>query len=152
MNIFKNLLEKKNLNQLILVILFIIYLIFKIRMPLPVANVIDNMYSKIIIVILALVLLMHSNPILGILGILVAYELIKRSTMQSGNSILQQYYPNEEKKWSPFSSTNQFPYTLEQEVVKHIAPTVNMINGKASFSPVLDNLYDAAPINYNGVI
>ena len=152
MNIFKNLFETKNLNQLILVILFIIYLIFRVRMPLPVANIIDNVYSKIIIAILALILLAYSNPILGILGLLVAYELIKRSAMQSGNSALDKYYPTEEKKWSPFSATNQFPYTLEQEVVKNMAPVVNPANNKALYSPVLDNLYDAAPINYNGVI
>ena len=121
MNIFKNLFEKNNLNQLILVILFLIYLIFKIRMPDFIANILDNVYSKIIIAILALILLMNSNPILGILGILVAYELIKRATSQAGISILQKYYPTEEKKWSPFSTTNQFPYTLEQEVVKNMA-------------------------------
>jgi len=152
MNIFKNLFETKNLNQLILVILFIIYLIFIIRLPMFVANIIDNVYSKIIIAVLALILLAFANPILGILGILVAYELIKRSSMQAGNSILDKYYPTEEKKWSPFSATNQFPYTLEQEVVKHMAPAVNASNNKATYTPVLDNLYDAAPINYNGVI
>ena len=152
MNIFKNLVEKQNLNQLVLVILFIIYLVFKIRMPDFLANIIDNVYSKIVIVLLALILLTKANPILGILGVLVAYEIIKRASSQAGISILQKYYPTEEKKWSPFAMTNQFPHTLEQEVVKQMAPTVNASNSKASFSPILDNLYDAAPINYNGVI
>jgi hypothetical protein len=50
---------------------------------------------------------------------------------------------------SQFTAFNQFPYTLEQEVVAKMAPIVHTgysINS-ASYKPLLDNLYDAAPIN-----
>jgi hypothetical protein len=50
---------------------------------------------------------------------------------------------------------NQFPYTLEQEVVKKMAP-LNKADTSGSntysFNPVLDDLHDAAPVNYTGVI
>jgi hypothetical protein len=50
---------------------------------------------------------------------------------------------------SQFSAFNQFPYTLEQEVVKKMAPIVRSGStlSKPSYKPLLDNLYDASPIN-----
>ena len=49
---------------------------------------------------------------------------------------------------------NQFPYTLEQEVVKKMAPIKQTEDTQtpSTFSPILDNLYDAAPIGYTGVV
>jgi hypothetical protein len=70
------------------------------------------------------------------------------------NPSLNSSYPTEEKKWSPFTAHHQFPYTLEQEVVKKMAPirNKNYSNEKYTFKPILDDLHDAAPINYRGVI
>jgi len=154
MEYLKKLMEKKNMPQLVLVILFIVYLVLGLKMPNNIADMIDTTSGKIVIAILALALFAYSNPILGVLGIIVAYELIKRSTVATGSAALEKYYPTEAKKWSPFSPLHQFPYTLEQEMVKKMAPIrrSNTGNQKVSFKPVLDDLHDAAPVNYQGVI
>jgi hypothetical protein len=62
--------------------------------------------------------------------------------------------PTETKKSSNLSAMNQFPYTLEQEVVKKMAPIKQTEDTQtpSTFSPILDNLYDAAPIGYTGVV
>ena len=57
MQYIDNLLEKKNMSQLILVILFVIYLVMGLQMPEPVANVIDSPIGKIIVALMALMLL-----------------------------------------------------------------------------------------------
>ena len=140
--------------QLILVILFVLYLVFNFRIPRALAESIDTSAGKIVVIVLALSLFAYSNPILGVLGILVAFELIKRSTIVTGRYALEKYYPTETKKWSPFNPRHQFPYTLEQEVVKKMAP-IRKVQGpeeRPTFKPVLDNLHDAAPVNYAGVI
>lgn len=154
MEYLNTLLEKKNMPQLILVILFIIYLVLGLRMPSSIANVIDTNPGKIVVCILALALFAYSNPILGILGIMVAYELIKGSSMTTGSAALAKYYPTETKKWSPFNATHQFPYTLEQEIVKKMAPVrpSNYVSTPSTFKPILDDQHDAAPVNYQGVI
>jgi hypothetical protein len=92
---------------------------------------------------------MHNNPILAILALFVAFDLMRRSSVSTGIDALKRYAPTEEKKASQFSAFNQFPYTLEQEVVKKMAPIVQSGSsmGKASYKPLLDNLYDASPIN-----
>jgi hypothetical protein len=154
MEYLNNLLEKKNMPQLVLSILFIIYLVLGLKLPANVANLIDTTTSKIIIVVLALALFAYSNPILGILGVIVAYELIKSASTATGSLALEKYCPTEAKKWSPFNARHQFPYTLEQEMVKKMAPTrpSNFVSTPSTFKPILDNQHDAAPINYQGVV
>ena len=148
MEYIDKLLEKRNMSQLVLVILFIIYLILGLKMPDSVANVIDSSVGKIVVCLIALLLFGYSNPILGVLGIMVAYQLIKSSSEKTGMAALEQYYPTEEKKWSPFTPTHQFPYTLEQEVVKQMASqkfNANFV--KAPYRPVLDDTHDASMIS-----
>jgi hypothetical protein len=148
MEYIDKLLEKRNMSQLVLVILFIIYLILGFKMPDSVANVIDSSVGKIVVCLIALLLFGYSNPILGVLGIMVAYQLIKSSSEKTGMAALEQYYPTEEKKWSPFTPTHQFPYTLEQEVVKQMASqkfNANFV--KAPYRPVLDDTHDASMIS-----
>jgi len=154
MEYLKNLIEKKNIPQLVLTLLFVLYLVLGYKMPSNIAEKIDTTSGKIIVVVVALLLFAYSNPILGITGLIVAYELIKRSSVTTGSAALAKYYPTEEKKWSPFTAENQFPYTLEQEVVSKMAPvrTADAVSTPSSFIPILDNTYDAAPINYNGTI
>ena len=147
MEYIDKLFEKRNMSQLVLVILFLIYLILGLKMPDSVANIIDSSVGKIVVCIAALLLFGYSNPILGVLGILVAYQLIKSSSEKTGMAALEKYYPTEEKKWSPFTPTHQFPYTLEQEVVKQMASQkFNSNFVQAPYSPVLDDTHDASII------
>jgi hypothetical protein len=52
------------------------------------------------------------------------------------------------------TAMNHFPYTLEQEVVSKMAPINNTVdpNAVSNFMPVLDNIHDAAPVGYSGVV
>ena len=148
MQYIDNLLEKRNMSQLVLVVLFIIYLVMGLKMPDQIANIIDSSAGKIVVALIALLLFGYSNPILGILGILVAYQLIKASSEKTGMAALEQFYPTEEKKWSPFTAIHQFPYTLEQEVVKEMASqkfNANFV--KAPYRPMLDDTHEASMIN-----
>lgn len=148
MEYFKELFERKNMGQLVLVILFIIYLLTGNETPESIANIVDTMAGKIIVMVFALLLFAYANPILGVLGLLVAYNILKTAAIASTLMItpsLNSYYPTETKVWSPFTPTNQFSYTLEQEVVKDMASQkFNTVYEEPSFKPTLDNTYDAA--------
>ena len=146
---FSGLFKKENISQLSLAILFIIYLIMGYETPEPLANVIDTLVGKIAIFIMVIFMFMHANPILAVLSLFVAFDLIRRSSAVTGIDALKKYLPTEEKKSSQFTAFNQFPYTLEQEVVKKMAPIVQSGSSltKASYMPILENLYDASVIN-----
>jgi len=148
MESFSSLFKKENRVELVLVILFILYLILGFKTPEPIANIIDTLAGKIVIFIIVIYLFMHTNPFLAILALFVAYNLIRRSSMITGLDALQKYDPSEEKKSSQFTAFNQFPYTLEQEVVAKMAPISQSgysIN-EASYKPLLENLHDASSL------
>ena len=148
MEYLNELLEKRNMPQLVLVILFIIYLLMGFKTPDSIASMIDSTVGKIVVALFALLLFAYSNPILGVLGIFVAYQLVRGASIKTGMAGLEEYYPTEEKKWSPFTPAHQFPYTLEQEVVKKMAPQkFNTSYVKATYKPTLEDTYDAAYVN-----
>jgi hypothetical protein len=149
MDSFSDLLKKEHRGELILSILFIIYLILGFKTPSSIANIVDSLFGKIVIFIIVIYLFMHSNFILAILALFVAFDIMRRSSMSTGLGALQKYAPSEVKKMSQFTAFNQFPYTLEQEVVKKMAPIVRSGTSLTppSYKPLLDNLYDASPLN-----
>ena len=91
---------------------------------------------------------MHANPFLAVLGLFVAFDLIRRSSMSTGIDALQRFAPSEDKKLTQFSAYNQFPYTLEQEMVTKMTPMVNsgISITPSSYKPMLDNLHNASTI------
>ena len=148
MDYFSTLFDKKNMPQLVLSVLFVIYLVMGYKMPEGVATIIDSNAGKIIVVLTALMLFAYSTPILGVLALLVAYQMIKGASVKTGMAGLEQYYPTQQKKWSPFTPAHQFPYTLEQEMVKHMTTQkFNTDYVKMPFSPTLDDTHDAAPLS-----
>jgi hypothetical protein len=149
MESFSSLFKKQHMGELVLVILFIVYLILGLKTPQPIANVVDTLVGKIVIILLVIYLFMYANPVLAVLALFVAFDLIRRSSMATGIDALQKFAPSEEKKMSQFTAYNQFPYTLEQEVVAKMAPIMKSGSSltQASYKPLLDNLYDASPIN-----
>jgi len=134
--------------QLVLSVLFVIYLVMGYKMPDGVAGAVDSTAGKIVVGLVALMLFAYSNPILGVLALLVAYQMIRSASVKTGMAGLEEYYPTEQKKWSPFTPAHQFPYTLEQEVVKNMTTQkFNTEYVKAPFRPTLVDTHDASPIS-----
>jgi len=145
----ENLLKNAKMGETLLTLLFIIYLLMGYKTPEPVANLVDTMVGKAIVFVVVVCLFVYTNPILAVLGLFVAFDLIRRSSAATGIDALKKYAPSEEKKSSQFTAFNQFPYTLEQEIVKKMAPIIQTSSTatKASYVPMLDNIYDATPLN-----
>ena len=146
MDSFTDLFKKQHLGELILVILFIIYLIMGYSTPKPISWYIDTIVGKIVIIVVVWFLFMYSNPILAILAVFVAFNLIYRS---SGQNAYSMYSPCEDKKSDHFFAFNQFQYTLEEEIVKKMVPKFNAGSSitNAQYKPILDNNYEASPLN-----
>ena len=120
-NYLKELVHEKNHHQLALAVIFLIYIfVHNIKMPHVVAEGVSSMIGTAIVVLVTLGLLVTSNPIVGILGIVVAYLLIERSNQQMKNktSVGTVMKKEMEKMDKFFNVENQFPKTLEEEVVE----------------------------------
>jgi hypothetical protein len=148
-----SLFKKENAGELVLAILFIIYLIMGYKTPEPVAGILDSLVGKVAMFVIVIYMFMNHNAVLAVLALFVAFDLMRRSSATTGDTMtinqLKQFAPSEQNKMSQFTAFNQFPYTLEQEVIKKMAPIVKPGSSisKASYNPLLENLYDASPLD-----
>ena len=139
-----NYLFKKNgYPQLALLILLIIYILSNLQTPAFLSVVLDNIYGNLAVIVVAFYLLTKLNPIVGVVLIFAAYELIKRSSEQTGTAALQKYLPTEFKKNKHFTAFNQFPITLEEEVVSKMAPSESGPMMSPEYKPSSGDTYNA---------
>ena len=110
--------------------------------PVAVMSIV-GVIGTVIVIIVTLGLLFNSNPIVGILGIVVAYLLIERSNQQMKNksSVATVMEKEMEKMDTFFKVENQFPKTLEEEVVEKrtLHKSKRDITGP-SYKPLLSEL------------
>jgi len=147
MELYKDLFKKSNQHHLILLGVLVLYILLNIQTTPVLAKLIDTVYGNIAIVLLAFVFLTHSNPIVGVVALYAAYELIQRSSVTTGSAAISRYLPTEMKKGNHLSAFNQFPITLEEEVVKQMAPLVETSGpSHLHYKPAADDTHDAMDV------
>ena len=133
--------------ELSLLIVFFIYIILPIHTPQFLSGAIDNPISLVIMFGIAVYLFMYSNPVLAILYIFVAYELLRRTS----NSVVikaVQHTPSQARKDNEMKQMNPKKVeTLEEEIVEKMAPVGRSdasIYVSSSYKPTAEKLVGAS--------
>ena len=148
MDLFSKLKKKEG----ILLVVFAIYLIGNFRLPDILNDMIDNTIGNIVIVIFALALFLNSSPLVGIVGFLVAYELIRRANTDTGSEAIVKFLPseeNKEKKMKSYQPSTTQDITLEEEMIHNMKEFTDKENNEiadTSVQPVLGNNYGATSL------
>jgi hypothetical protein len=128
--------------ELILFIIFVLYLVLPIDTPQLLADIIDSPLGMLFIFILGVYLFFNTNPILAVVYILFAYELLRRSSRKTGRQAIIQYTPSQQKKDAQMKAMNPpKKETLEEEVVDKMAPIGHSdpsVFTDSGFKPVAD--------------
>ena len=133
------LMKRENRHETLVAIVLAIYIIFNINLPSSLASLVDNTLGKIVIMVLALSVFMSTNPIIGILAFIAGYELIRRSSVQTGSNALLNMPSSENAKNRDYVRFNDFPVTLEEECVEKIPETKSQyVVPDADYQPILD--------------
>lgn len=132
-------------------LLFILFIIFPFKLPSIVSNIFDSPIGLLLLFVTAIYLFFYTNPILGVIFILVAYELIRRSSKTTVGNLgnytdrdhtTQQIKDLELEKMNPVE-----PETLEEEVIHKMVPARNeFIKGDSTndFKPNMVSNIDAS--------
>lgn len=128
--------------ELVLFVVFVLYIVFPIDVPYLVASWMDSTLGMILLFCIGVYLFMHTTPILGVLFIFVAYELIRRTTAVTGRTAIIEYTPTQVKKDVELAKMNPpQERTLEEDMVDLRAP-IGRGNVseyvESSFKPVSD--------------
>jgi hypothetical protein len=131
--------------EVILFVLFVAYLVFQPSTPAVLTPFIDNLVGTIVVITVALYMFLYMHPILGVLGIFVAYELIRRTSTKT--IAMVQYTPDQPKKDLEMRRMNPpKETTLEETMVDKMAPIGNGGTIVSEFTPISDNLYGASMV------
>ena len=137
-------------HEMLLTVLIILYIVLNVPTPDMIAPSVDTPLGNIVVVLIALSFFTHSHPVVGILGLFAAYVLIRRSSVTTGSFAIEAYLPSEKRKSEELSALNQFPVTLEEQMVALRAPLADTQVGSAtsSFHP---NQMDQTSLGYTQV-
>jgi len=97
--------------EIILLILFISFIIFPINIPDFLAKLIDLPLGMVFIFAITLSLFVYTNPILGVIYILVAYELFRRSSRVVARTAI-----------IPYANASTTPQVVKDAEIKQLNP------------------------------
>lgn len=158
---FENVINIKNKTNIGVGILLILFLLFDIKMCKSLSVHIETFYGQSIIVLLTIILCVKTNPIVGVLAIIVAYKLIFTSTISSSNYAIKNFVPSEISKFNEMRSYNTesvvscstsaasgltIGSSLEEEQVGNIPGQQPSSDLPSSYMPVMDNQCGASPL------
>uniref|UniRef100_A0A6C0E8J3 Uncharacterized protein n=1 Tax=viral metagenome TaxID=1070528 RepID=A0A6C0E8J3_9ZZZZ len=143
-NVFKSLTQL----EIALLVIFIVYIVLPIQTPNFLAGSVDSPLGMLVIFMVTVYLFFNVNPIVAVIYVFVAYELIRRSSNKPGRLNMVNYTPSQTKKDSDMKVMNP-PKTssLEEEVVEKMAPIGHSdisIYTNSSFKPVAENVGSAS--------
>jgi uncharacterized membrane protein (DUF485 family) len=143
-----NLFKSFSQLEIILLVTFILYIVLPIQTPDFLAGAVDSSLGMLTIFIVTIYLFFHVNPILAVVYIFVAYELLRRSANKTGRVTMIKYTPTQAKKDAELKAMNPpQPETLEEQVIQKMAPIGHSepsIFTSSTFKPVADNTKNAS--------
>ena len=131
-------------------VIFVIYIIFPFKSPAFLSGTVNTPIGLVVILVVTLYLFFYTNPILGVVYIFVAYELIRRSSLVrrgSADNYMIRSSPSEIQRAVEMEQMNPVrSVTLEEDVISKMAPAQvfhdNTID--SGFKPVAERVVGAS--------
>jgi hypothetical protein len=143
-------LTMKNPLEMVLLALFVLYLVFPVATPFRLAPYVDSGLGLLVVLAVVVFLFMYSHPVLAVVYVFVAYELIRRSSLVTGRTAYIQYTPTQQKRDQEMARMNPpAEVTLEENVVAAMAPVGHPMDGEfmeTVFKPVADPVHSASMV------
>jgi hypothetical protein len=136
--------------ELILFVAFTFYLVFQVDTPQLFIPYIDSGIGMFTIIGIALYLFLCTHPILGIVSVFVAYEVLRRSTVRINRIQLFEPNPHQNKVDDEMKEMNSpIIFTLEEQIVSTMAPLLKSNPSDylvSSYKPISESIHDATEL------
>jgi hypothetical protein len=134
--------------EIILFIVFVVYILFPINTPHFLIPIVNSSFGLAILFISTVYLLFYTTPILAVLAVLVAYEIVRRSNKPATKTYTHspEYRPpSQENKDDKLVEMNPIKVeSLEEEVIHTMAPIGKSDPStyiETSYKPIADPLF-----------
>ena len=140
-------------GQWLLTALLAVFIFTGTHIPNELAKAVDSSAGAVVVIVVALATFLNTNIVVGVLTLISAYELLRRSRSPSVSPPGSPNVPSEANKVADFEKYNVTPHTLEQEMVQKMAPLVKHPPAPgAHYQPTLTPQHSAAPLDYKGIV
>ncbi len=130
--------------EMILFALFVAYLVFRPESPPAMTYFVDTPIGMALVVALTAYIFLYTHPILGILSLFVAYEIVRRNNNMTLSMV--QYTAVEPPKFDEPPTVSE-ERTLEEDMVTQHAPLHTDITlGLPSYKPVAEHVHNASVV------
>ena len=144
---------EKDLHHHFLAVLLVIFIIADVEIPEVVEEFVDTLLGKVL-VIAGSIALIFAHPLLGALGVIAAYKIfqfVDTPVIPAPTNVISPTLTRVPQKivQAPrpqLTIRNQFPTTVEEQVISKMLPRVGGNLPPSSFKPVMDSLHDAAKL------
>jgi len=134
--------------EVALLVIFIFYIVLPIQTPSFFAGMVDSSLGMLTIFIVTIYLFFYVNPILAVVYVFVAYELIRRSCKVTNHVTIVKHTPSQARKDSELKAMNPpRAETLEEEMVQKLAPVGHSdpsIFVGSTFKPMAEKMNNAS--------
>jgi len=138
--------------ELILFLAFVLYAVLPIDTPNSMKPFVNSTMGLLFFFCVTILLFVYTNPILGVLYILVVYEALRRSsdTFKNPRAIVLEYEPSQKNKDASLEKMNmpKNEKTVEEEVVEARAPIDKTYSAEivqTTFKPISKPIEGASP-------
>lgn len=139
---------KQNPYENGLAVLLVAYIVLNIKTPSMLTKAIDSTVGNVVVVVIALSLFYTKNPVLIVLGVITAYEIIRRSSISTGTYAIEHSLASEKKKAKAMKKYNApVEKTLEEQMVSAIPPVSSGDITAAPYTPALTKSHGATMIS-----
>jgi hypothetical protein len=128
--------------EMVLFALFVAYLVFRPESPPAMTHFVDTPIGMALVVAVTAYMFLYTHPILGILSIFVAYEIVRRNNNMTLSMV--QYREVETPKFDEPPTVSE-ERTLEEDMVAEHAPLHTDVSlGLPSYKPVAEHVHNAS--------
>mgnify|MGYP003996812437 FL=1 len=148
----KNLMKSKDLNMskadIVALVVLVAYLVSNYELPIEVEEMLDTMMGNVVVVVAVMGVFVYGHPVVALLSVIAAYELLRRSAVGNSNIVLKQEVPSENTKMHEMKVMNKDvkKRTLEEDVVSEMKPYVSGKTVSPDVKPVINNLHNASSL------
>ena len=115
----KNLMKSKDLNMskadIVALVVLVAYLVSNYELPIEVEEMLDTMMGNVVVVVAVMGVFVYGHPVVALLSVIAAYELLRRSAVGNSNIVLKQEVPSENTKMHEMKEMNKEYEELKEQ-------------------------------------
>ena len=138
-----NQLKKFSMIQVIVLVLVLLFIFYDTSLPTEIEEFVSEPFGKFVLLVIVLGSFAGFGVVVGFLVMLAAYELLRRAGETHESKITSKLMKAPSKVYQDnqsLSAMNQFPVTLEEEVVYNMVPLVKGDLGTKTYKPTVSEI------------